>query len=117
MSRPAWLCGCVGRDDLEALTELCAVVPLVEVAANENEAPGVIGRLTQTLGWMQRHVHLSRHRAAKDFRKEAEVGRDSDVVGGRRRVSEVRGRRRAGGRSGSVTLTLSYFVNSVFHDA
>lgn len=103
MSRPAWLCVCVGRDDLEALTELCAVVPLVEVAANENEAPGVIGRLTQTLGWMQRHVHLSRHRAAKDFRKEAKVGRDSERsvgVGGCQRSEVVGARAAAAAQSG-----------------
>lgn len=60
---------------LEALTKLCAVVPLMEVAADENEASGVIGRLTETLGWMQWHINLSRHRAAKYFRKKAEVGR------------------------------------------
>lgn len=102
---------------MEALTKLCAVVPLMEVAANENEAPGFIGRLTKTLGWMQWHVNLSRHRAAKDFRKKAEVGRTlkwSVGVGGCQRSSAC------GGHSGSVTLTLTcsnYFINSVFHDA
>lgn len=88
---------CVSRDDLEALTKLCAVVPLMEVAANENEAPGVIGRLTKTLGWMQWHVNLSRHRAAKDFRKKAEVGRTlkwSVGVGGCRRSSACGGHSR-----------------------
>lgn len=87
----------------------------MEVAANENEASGVIGRLTETLGWMQWHINLSRHRAAKYFRKKAEVGRTLKWSAGVGRCRQVSGvistRQRHANDTGS-----NYFVNIVFYD-
>lgn len=55
--------GC-NRDEeiLEVITLLCAVVPLVEVTANQNEAPGGVWRLIGALAKRQRFKYLGSFR-------------------------------------------------------
>ena len=54
---------------LEAVTLLCATVPLVEVTANENEAPCSVWRLAEVLGEREGYKHVSGSGAAKKVQK------------------------------------------------
>lgn len=58
--------GCSRREETLAkvVTLLCAAVPLVEVTANENEAPGGVWRLTGALTERQRLKHLRSFRTS-----------------------------------------------------
>lgn len=49
---------------IAAVTLLCAVVPLMEVAADENEAPHSVRWLTEVLAKRERHKMVSRCGAA-----------------------------------------------------
>lgn len=55
--------GC-NRDEeiLEVITLLCAAVPLVEITANQNEAPGGVWRLNGALAKRQRFKYLGSFR-------------------------------------------------------
>lgn len=55
-----------------AVTLLRAAVPLVEVAANENEAPRSVGRLAEVLDKREWRIYFSRRRTAGNRGKPSE---------------------------------------------